>query len=267
VIDSSSDIEPEVPKLSNYRIVRIDRKNFNHGRTRQLGVDALEGSDIIVFMTQDALLAGIDAIGNIVLAFDNPRVSAAYGRQLPHKGATKIEAHARLYNYPDMSYVRSIDDAQYYGIKAAFISNSFSAYRRSDLIKVGGFPSNVILGEDTYVAAKMLLSGMNIAYCANAIVYHSHDYTLKEEFSRYFDIGVFHSREGWVVAKLGGVSGEGLKFVLSEFKYLTFRNPLLVTSSIIRNYLKYIGYKLGMHHNFLPLWLVRFFSMHKNYWN
>ncbi len=27
------------------------------------------------------------------------------------------------------------------------------------------------------------------------VVYHSHDYTPRQEFQRYFDIGVFHSRQ------------------------------------------------------------------------
>ena len=83
------------------------------------------------------------------------------------------------------------------GIKAAFLSNSFAAYRRSALESVGGFPSDTIFGEDTFAAAKMLLNGWKIAYSAEATVYHSHNLTFIEEFRRYFDIGVFHSREKW----------------------------------------------------------------------
>ena len=42
---------------------------------------------------------------------------------------------------------------------------------------VGGFPCDVIFGEDTVTAAKFLLAGWKIVYAAKAQVYHSHSYT------------------------------------------------------------------------------------------
>jgi rhamnosyltransferase len=58
------------------------------------------------------------------------------------------------------------------GIKSIFISNSFAAYRRSALLAVGGFRKDVIFGEDTVTAARLLLSGYQVAYSAQACVYH-----------------------------------------------------------------------------------------------
>ena len=83
-------------------------------------------------------------------------------------------------------------------MKTAFNSNSFAAYRRKALKDVGGFPINTILSEDMYVTAKMLLKNWSVAYCADAKVYHSHNYTIWQEFKRYFDIGVFHAKEAWI---------------------------------------------------------------------
>lgn len=57
------------------------------------------------------------------------------------------------------------------------------------------FATPSILSKDTNVAAKMILVEYSIAYVAEAMVYHSHDYTILEEFKRYFDIGVFYGRE------------------------------------------------------------------------
>jgi len=51
-----------------------------------------------------------------------------------------------------------------YGIKTAFLSNSFSAYRKKALQEIGWFKDNLILGEDTYAGAKLLLKGYKIAY-------------------------------------------------------------------------------------------------------
>jgi rhamnosyltransferase len=172
----------------------IPSSECNHGRTRQLIIDQNPEYDIYVFLTQDAHLATKKALGRIIEPFTDPLIGAVSGRQLPQPGATDIATHARMYNYPVASSVKAKDDISRIGIKSAFLSNSFAAYCRSDLMKVGGFPANVIFGEDTYIAAKMLLAGLKIAYCAPAAVYHSHKYTIRDDFRLYFDIGVFHSR-------------------------------------------------------------------------
>jgi len=194
-------------------------------------------------------------------------VGVAYGRQLPAPEATPIAAHARLFNYPVKSYVRSAADISAYGIKTAFLSNSLAAYRRSALLAVGGFPSSVILSEDTMVATKMLLSGWKITYCAEATCYHSHNYTLIKEFQRYFDIGVFHAREAWYLQALGGAEGEGKRFVLSELRYLRRHAPALMPAALLRSAFKLIGYRLGRLEHYLPRYVKRAFSMNRGFWN
>lgn len=131
---------------------------------------------------------------------------------------------------------------------------------------VGGFPSNIIFGEDTYVAARMLLAGWKVAYTADATCYHSHDYTIMEEFRRYFDIGVFHSQEKWFIDLLGKAEDEGTKFVLSEQKYLLKKAPWLIPSAILRTVVKLMGYRLGQLEYQLPRQMVKKCSMNKGYW-
>jgi rhamnosyltransferase len=160
-----------------------------------------------------------------------------------------------------------MSDSPKFGIKTAFISNSFAAYRRTALLSVGGFPSNTILSEDTYVAAKMLLAGWKIAYCADAMVYHSHNYGFIEEFKRYFDIGVFHAREPWIRQAFGQAEGEGMRYVRSELKYLWSKDYKLIPSAILRTILKLLGYKLGFMEQKIPMWLKVHLSMNKQYWN
>lgn len=267
VIDSSSnDATVVLAEKSGLNVYQIDKASFNHGATRQFGVGLMPGIDIVVFLTQDAILASPDSIARLLSAFDNPDVGAAYGRQLPRKKAGFIEEHSRVFNYPQTSRVNSLDDSRELGMKTAFISNSFAAYRCEVLQKIGGFPSKTIMSEDTYVAAKMLLSGWRIAYCADAVVYHSHDYSYLEEFRRYFDIGVFHSKEPWLRQKLGQAEGEGLRYVRSELKYLLIRNPLLIPSALLRTGLKLMGYRLGLKESKFSLKIKYFLSMHKGYW-
>ena len=267
LIDSSSNDETvALASAHGFDVQVICKSEFNHGGTRQFGVNLLSDMDIIVFLTQDALLASPDAIEKLVAAFDDEQVGAAYGRQLPHRNAGPIAAHARLFNYPAESQLRGLEDRTRFGIKTVFISNSFAAYRRSALIQVGGFPVDTIMNEDTYVAGKMLVSGWKMAYCADAKVFHSHDYSFRDEFKRYFDIGVFHTRSAWLQQTFGGASGEGLRFVISEMRHLMNLTPWLIPSAVLRTALKWFGYKLGAYHPGLPKAIRYRFSLHKAYW-
>jgi rhamnosyltransferase len=267
VIDSSSsDATQKLAAERGLEVKVINRADFNHGATRQMGVSSLVDAEIVVFMTQDALLEDKSAIEKLVAAFDDPTVGAAYGRQLPHKNASPIAAHARLFNYPDCSYLRTKADIPKFGIKSAFFSNSFSAYRLSALEAVGGFPSHLIMNEDTYVAARMLQSDWKIAYVAEAVVHHSHEYSISQDFRRYFDIGAFHAREKWIREQLGNAEKTGMQFLKSETQYLLKNRFVLLPSSLMRTVVKYIGYRLGLKEKSIPLGLKKKMSMHSQFW-
>jgi rhamnosyltransferase len=267
VIDSSSDDDTaDRARAEEYKVHVINRKDFNHGGTRQMAIELLEGTDIVIFLTQDAKLVHKNSIKNIVSSFESSNVGAAYGRQLPRKVAGPFEVHARTFNYPAESKLQTAADIQRLGLKAAFISNSFAAYRVSALKAVGGFPNNVIVSEDMHVAARMIMSGWAVHYNADAAVEHSHGYTPSQEFQRYFDVGVFHARDAWVLGKFGAPNGEGFRFVLSEWKYLGLRRLYLLPVSIIRIAMKLLGYRMGLVESKLPLSFKRVVSMQKAYW-
>ena len=266
VDSSSSDGTADLARAAGFQVKIISRAEFNHGGTRQLAVELLSDVDILVFLTQDAVLACTDAIRVLLEPFKDPTVAATFGRQLPRADATPIEAHARHFNYPGQSSERTLASRDRLGFKAIFISNSFAAYRRDALMAVGGFPRNVIFGEDTITAAKLLLSGWKITYVAEAKVNHSHSYTWTQDFKRYFDIGVLHARENWLLREFGSTGGEGGRFVRSELNYLWPRHWWLVPSALIRTALKLAGYRLGRIENKLSLRWKRKLSMHPDFW-
>lgn len=268
VIDSgSSDGTNELARSRTENVKTIPSKAFNHGGTRQLMVDRHPDYEIYVFLTQDACLADEHAIERIVAPFADPSMGAVCGRQLPHLDANPFAEHARLFNYPLDSRIKSMDDATELGIKTPFISNSFAAYRRRALIDVGGFPKDVVLSEDMFVAARMLIEGWKVAYAGDAVCRHSHNYSLLEEFRRYFDQGVFHAREPWIRERFGGAGGEGLRFVRSELQFLGFSRFHLWPEALIRNALKLFAYKLGQQEKHLPVGLKKKLSMHKRFWD
>jgi rhamnosyltransferase len=267
ILDSSStDGTMDLAQAAGFWVHTIPREEFNHGGTRQLAADLLPDAEILVFLTQDVVLVEADAVSKLLTSFADPNVAAAFGRQVPRPGATPIEAHSRYFNYPAQSSTRTLASRKQLGIKSIFISNSFAAYRRSALMAVGGFPCDVIFGEDTVTAAKFLLAGWKIVYVAEAQVYHSHSYTWMQDFKRYFDIGVLHARENWLIKEFGRASGEGRRFVVSELAYLWPRSWWLVPSAMIRTVLKFAAYKLGKREDKLSIEWKRSLSMHPGFW-
>jgi rhamnosyltransferase len=267
VIDSmSNDNTENICKTLNCKFISVSRNSFDHGGTRSIA-RTLCDSDILVYLTQDALPLGSFAIEKLVSVFKDERIGAAYGRQIPYEDTNLFGKHLRQFNYGNESYIRRIDDKGEHGIKTAFLSNSFAAYRKSAMDKIGWFKDGLILGEDTYAGAKLLQEGYKLSYVADAQVYHSHNYTVQEEFKRYFDIGVFHKMEGWILDEFGKPEGEGLRYIKSELLYLLKHKAYyLFPEFLIRNALKYVGYKLGRYYLILPKSVVRAFSMHHRWW-
>ena len=46
-------------------------------------------------------------------------------------------------------------------------------------------------------------------YRGGGVVYHSHNYTVAQEFKRYFDLGVFFEKQRWLLDEFGRPEGEG----------------------------------------------------------
>ena len=268
IIDSGSrinDYQRDLDGLS-YRIVKTTPQEFNHGKTRRDAAENCKDYSYLVFMTQDAIPVDEFSISNLLKAFQNPSVGCAYGRHLPHKDANIFATKARLFNYPNKSCLKGYFNINKLGIKTSFISDTFAAYRVAALKEIGGFPEDVILGEDTYVASKMIISKWVNAYVADAQVFHSHNYSILQEFRRYFDTGVFHSREPWIRKFFGEAEGEGKRFVITELTYLFYHGVYRIPEAIFRDGCKFLAYKMGLNEKYIPVKIKRKCSMMKTYW-
>jgi rhamnosyltransferase len=268
IIDSASgDRTVELCKRYHVNIHPIERRKFNHGGTRNLGRSLVQ-ADILAYMTQDAIPVSPDSLQRLIRPFADPNVALTYGRQLPHPGTGPLEAFPRLFNYPATSFVKSKADIPRLGIKTFFCSDSFCAYRTNAWDEVGGFPARTLTWEDQHIAARLIAKGHKIAYAADAQVYHSHSYSLREEFQRYFDAGAFLKKESWMREMAGQAEGEGMRFFKEQIRYLiNAKKTYLIPYSLMATAIKYAGYRAGMIEPYLPLDLKRVFSQQKYFWN
>lgn len=268
VVDSSSD-DDTVAIARNFgaEVTIIPQTEFDHGGTRTLMARRAKG-DILLFMTQDAVPAGTDAVEKLIEPLLSDRsIVVSYGRQLPARDTNPFATHLRLFNYPPESAVRSLADRGELGLKTVFVSNSFAAYRKRSLADVGFFKNGLIFGEDTCTVGRLLLQGGRIAYVADAAVYHSHNYTWFQEFKRSFDIGVLHCTEKWLLDTYGRAERHGMRYLYSELSFLKRRRKLfLFPAYVIRNGLKFLGYQLGRRYKQLPKTVIVHLSMHGGWW-
>lgn len=267
VIDSSSsDGTADLARELGCKTLSIERNKFDHGGTRNLAA-AYSSGEFLVFMTQDASLAKRCSLEHLLHPFRIARIAGVCGRQLPMPDANPLAAHARIFNYPPVSCVKNEDDIPKLGIKVPFLSNSFAAYRRTVFQDLGGFPAHIVFGEDMHIAARMIMKGYSIAYMADATAYHSHNYTIIEEFKRYFDLGSFHEKYTWIQEKFGKAGSEGFRFMRSELSYARKYGFSWVARSFLASGFKYIAYMLGRRAPWLPCSLKLKLGQNKVFWS
>lgn len=267
MVDSSSmDRSVDIARENGAQVTVIPKESFNHGSTRNLAVH-LSDADVLIFMTQDALPENREFVCEILRPFEDSQVSGAYARQVPNPDAAPGEVFARHFNYPAVSHRRTLADVERLGVRAYFFSNVASAVRRRVFFEVGCFPERVPMNEDMILCSKMLSAGWAVVYAAKAVVRHSHNYSLRQQAGRYFDIGVFFSEQGSLLpsARMGG---EGLRFAFGQMLYLVRHGYFgSLIFSPIEILAKWISFKAGQRHKFLPMGLKKRWAMHDFYWS
>lgn len=265
VVDSSSnDGTVALAKTLGAETLVIPRNEFNHGATREKARKYL-GTDIVVMLTHDAYAVDPLVLNQLIRPIIEGQASAAYARQIPHPGASIIEAFPRKFNYPTVSHIRDIEDVKTYGIYTFFCSNACAAYSNKALDEIGGFPA-VLLGEDTIAAAQLLRNKHRIAYVAEAVVRHSHCYTLAQEFRRHFDIGLMRKEYQELFICQETDDKRGNQYVYELYQLITKKRLYLLPYAFLHTLTKWIGYHIGHSSHRAPTWFKKKLSSQKGYW-
>jgi len=190
----------------------------------------------------------------------------SYARQLPNEDCNVIERFTRSFNYPEESCIKSKDDLERLQIKTYFFSNVCAAYKRDTYDALGGFTDGAIFNEDMYLAAAAVHGGYRIAYCADAKVFHSHNYSNVMQLKRNFDNGVSQAMRPDLFEHISS-TGEGKKMVKQTMEYLKEQKKAhLIPKLIVSSGFKYIGFKLGINYKKLPHRFVLKCTLNKEFW-
>ena len=121
--------------------------------------------------------------------------------------------------------------------------------------------------ENTLAAfRKAVEAGYGIAYVAQAKVYHSHNYTYRQQFRRNFDLGVSQADHPEVFAAYPSES-EGIRLVKSTVEHLKKKGMRSkIPDVIIQSGFKYTGYVMGKRYRRLPGRLILKLSSNREYW-
>ena len=187
-VDSGS-IDGTLDVLRRYplQLKEIPPEAFHHSRTRNFAASLATG-EILSFLSQDAVPATDVWLSKLISNFDDPKVGAVYGRQIPKPGS-RVERQDTLDTiYGNHKVVKDPAHRNGLGYRFYHFSNVNSAIRRC-VWQATQFPEELKVFEDMGIAKRILDSGWKIVYDPEAAVIHSHNHSTLGLFKRYFDIG------------------------------------------------------------------------------
>lgn len=220
----------------------IKKQEFSHSLSREK-VAKNSTADILVFITQDVKIERDDWLEKLATPIANGEVEACYSRQLCENST--IERYTRECNYPPRSVIKTKDDIEKLGLNTFFFSDASSAIKTDIFKNLNGydgkdFPTN----EDMYIAYKLITNGYKIKYCADSEVVHSHKFTLKQQYKRYYDTGKFFKQNEYLNKYKVNKSGSKLAIYVLK-RALQEKNWRVLLNFIPNMTARFIGMKVG----------------------
>ena len=118
----------------------------------------------------------------------------------------------------------------------------------------------------TGIKKQIAFRASEIAYVADAVVKHSHRYTLRQEFRRYFDTGYTWKENHDLISFVEKAEGRGKDFFVNLMKRLLKEEPYLTPYAVLNTFVKWCGYRMGWMSTHAPIWLKKKLSGQDFYW-
>jgi rhamnosyltransferase len=242
LLTESKDNTEQILKEKKVNFIKFPKESFSHSLTREKALFNCK-ADIAIMITQDIVIKDNFAFSKLIQPIINKEAKYAYGRQLCTNNS--IEKYTRELNYPETSHIYSSKNIKSHGIRTFFASDTFSAYDVNFFKEINGFDNlNLPTNEDMYYAHKLITTGQNVAYVADAVVIHSHSYSLRQLEKRYFLFGKFFGM--LPIFKTYKSNSAGLSLAFYCFKRALSEFNIKVVFSLLPNFVaRYIGQKKG----------------------
>jgi glycosyltransferase involved in cell wall biosynthesis len=266
VVDSGSE-DGTLEEVKRYpvRLEQIPPASFHHARTRNYAASLATGN-ILVYLAADAVPVARDWLTKLLADFDDSRVAAVYGRQLPKQGSglERQDVLSRIYGSEKL--VKEQATRAQLGYRYYHMSTVNAALRR-DVWAASKFPEELKVFEDLGIAKRILESGWRIVYEPEASVYHSHEHTATQLFKRYFDIGyTLHQLGIWNEGTRESMLRDGWSmFCRKVARFDSNGNSRKVGRSVAQEMAKSAGMFLGLNERFLPMVFKRRMSAFRVY--
>lgn len=195
-IDSgSSDGTIEYLKTQKITLIEIRAEDFGHGKTRNQAI-AETKAPYVVLITQDAVPVGDQWLSSLVSAMEvSPEIAGAFGRHIAHENADPftvrdLNVHFDFFKAQPRVVSKETDVIRYAQNTAwvemlHFFSDNNAILRRCVWERIPY--RDVDFAEDQLWAKEIISAGYSKAYVDEAIVRHSHDFSIWEKLQRCFD--------------------------------------------------------------------------------
>lgn len=243
ILTESEDSSEDILKEINVKYEKISVRDFSHSLVREKAAIESNG-DIVVFITQDIKIFDEYWLYELVNSIQIGECEASFSRQIAYENHT-IEKYTREINYPKKSRVVSKNDLDKLGLMTFFFSDASSAVLKKVFVELKGYDNkNLPTNEDMYFAYKLIMNGYRIKYAADSMVIHSHEFSFKDTFKRYKDIGGFFKGNSYL--NKYSANDRGISVFLHIVKRIREEKKMYLLPKVFMNFVsRFIGMKIG----------------------
>ena len=239
VVDSgSTDRTLEIVNQYPCRLIEIEPTQYYPGAVLNMAIKEAK-ADLIVFQNSDAVPLCQHTLQRLVDAFEDENIHAALTRQLPRPEAETWVRKDYALSFPDAdetpNWIR--------------LSLPMAALRKSVWEK-HHFYTDAWASEDTEWGEWAVQNGYNIKYVKDAIIMHSHNYTLKQIYGRKFvegeaDAFIYGTKPSIIRAKLNFLKSCTRDFITYLQAGDLINMPKIITRNFVYSWAHYKGLRLG----------------------
>ena len=242
ILTECNDNTEKILRKNKIKYKKIKKEDFSHSLTREKAA-MKSRADILVFITQDIDIRDNLWLHKLIRKIENGKCEATFSRQVAKDNG--LEKYTRELNYPEKSRIVSKKDINKLGLRTFFFSDAASAIKTSIFKELKGYDGKILpTNEDQYFAYKLITNGYKIGYCADSVVYHSHNFSLKQMYKRYYDTGVFFKQNSYLDQYGTNKTGGGMAVYVLKRAMQEFNIKVLIRFLPDMG-LRFIGMKVG----------------------